>query len=126
MADDRITLSPPDPERPTPSRLYKYKRFGSDPERNQLRSILIDHKLFFSSRTKFNDPFDCLVPSFKDVPDSSMQKFISNRLRELKLARDQNEARRMSRTINLVRLQEDIQKGADAIRIFCLTPASGD
>jgi DUF2971 family protein len=121
MADDRITFSPPDPERPTPSCLYKYKRFGSDAERNQLRSILIDHKLFFSSRTKFNDPFDCLVPSFKDVPRHLIKKFIQRRSREIGIASDRNEARRFYQNFNLDKFQEDLQTEVNKIGILCLT-----
>jgi hypothetical protein len=121
MADDRITLSPPDSERPTPSRLYKYRRFGSDAERNQLRSILIDHKLFFSSRTKFNDPFDCLVPSFKDVPRHLIKKFIQRKSREIGIASDRNEARRFYQNFNLDKFQEDLQTEVNNIGILCLT-----
>jgi hypothetical protein len=121
MIDDRITLSPPDPKRPTPSVLYKYRGFERDESKEQLRSILVDHKLFFSSRTKFNDPFDCLVPSFKDVPHPLIKRFIQRRSRELGIASDRNEARRFYQNFNLDIFQEDIQRDVNKIGILCLT-----
>lgn len=122
MVDDGITLSPPDPKRPTPSRLYKYRGFDESAEsKERLRSIVVDHQLYFSTRANFNDPFDCLMPSFKDVFDASMKKYIRSRLRELGIAANRNQARGMSQRIDLNRLHEDVQKPANEIEILCLT-----
>jgi hypothetical protein len=116
-----IILMPPDPERPTPRRLYKYLAFKSDASKEQVRSILVGRTLYFSSRTKFNDPFDCFIPSFVDVPKADMLRFLANRFLRNKVAKNKSEAHDLARMIDLGRLQTDLQNDVNKIGILCLT-----
>jgi hypothetical protein len=57
--------------------LYKYQ---SCPENDRakmdwVRQILVNHTLYFSSRKLFNDPFDCVVPSFQQIPGTIIKRF---------------------------------------------------
>jgi hypothetical protein len=50
--------------------LYKYQGCpGDNHDRGEwVRQIFVEHQLFFASRTSFDDPFDCRVPSFLEIP----------------------------------------------------------
>ena len=57
--------------------LYRYQSCPyDDPERMEwIRQILVNHQLYFTSRKLFNDPFDCVVPSFQQIPGTIIKKF---------------------------------------------------
>lgn len=57
--------------------LYKYQPCPDiDHEKMEwIRQILVDHQLYFSSRRLFNDPFDCVVPSFEHISGSVIKRF---------------------------------------------------
>jgi hypothetical protein len=74
-----------DPNRPTPSHLYKYRPLNDDTSRDRLRSILVGSRLYFPSRLDFNDPFDCLFPSFFNVNRRDLTLFIKQRLKGMGL-----------------------------------------
>ena len=119
MTTEKIEL--PDPKRPTPPRLYKYRSFGNDIAKRYLRSILIDHNLHFSTRTHFNDPFDCLVPSFEDVPIRKMMRFMEARFQTARFGMRPEDARTNARRINLDKLRSDTQEAVNEAGIFSLT-----
>lgn len=108
-----------DPERPTPSRLYKYKPLTDETSRNRLRCILVDSHIYFPSRLDFNDPFDCLVPSFLNVNGRDLRRFLSQRLKRMGLVR--RDARAMAGKVDLERLRNCIQSDVDKAGMLSLT-----
>jgi hypothetical protein len=57
--------------------LYKYQACPAEGAIKQkwVRDIFFEHKLFFASRTSFNDPFDCVVPSLLQTPGNLVKRF---------------------------------------------------
>ena len=57
--------------------LYKYQACpDNDREKMEwVKQLLVNHQLFFSSRVLFNDPFDCVVPSFQQIPGTIIKRF---------------------------------------------------
>jgi len=58
--------------------LYMYQACPGDghEKKEWVRQILVDHQLFFASRRLFNDPFDCVVPSFQQIPGTILKRFV--------------------------------------------------
>jgi hypothetical protein len=46
----------------TPRKLYKYRSLTSDVDRDRVKDILLNNRLYFPTRLEFNDPFDCRIP----------------------------------------------------------------
>ena len=69
---DRVTpksRKTPDPNRPTPHALYRYRPLIDDKfDEERTKPLFVTHQLYFPSRRKLNDPFECVVPSFLDTP----------------------------------------------------------
>ena len=40
-----------------------------------VKQILVNHTLYFSSRKLFNDPFDCVVLGFQQIPGTILKRF---------------------------------------------------
>ncbi len=57
--------------------LYRYLSCPDNDQTQQerIRQILIEHKLFFASRTAFNDPFDCVVPNLSQTPSTILKRW---------------------------------------------------
>jgi hypothetical protein len=108
-----------DPKRPTPSRLYKYKPLTDGTSRERLRSSLVDSRIYFPSRLDFNDPYDCLVPSFFNVEPAEMRRFIRQRLMGMGLR--SGDAKAAARMIDLERTRNDLQDVIDKAGILSLT-----
>jgi hypothetical protein len=49
-----------------PRTLYKYRSLDSVVEQNKVKDILLNNRLYFSTRLGFNDPFDCRIPVLWD------------------------------------------------------------
>jgi hypothetical protein len=45
-----------------PPKLYKYRSMNTELEREWVRDILLNNRLFIPTRLNFNDPFDCRIP----------------------------------------------------------------
>jgi hypothetical protein len=60
--------------------LYRYQACPRDDEEKMrwVRQILVDHQLFFASRKCFNDPFDCVVPSFLQIPATILKRSVED------------------------------------------------
>jgi hypothetical protein len=58
--------------------LYKYQACPVDDQEKMgwVRQILVDHQFFFASRRSFNDPFDCVIPSFSQIPGTIVKRFV--------------------------------------------------
>jgi hypothetical protein len=58
--------------------LYKYQACQAEyPDKQAwVREILIEHKLYFTTRKSFNDPFDCVVPSLLQTPGTIIKRFV--------------------------------------------------
>jgi hypothetical protein len=57
--------------------LYKYFPCpeGDIKRMERVKQILVEHMLYFASRRDFNDPFDCTVPSFLQLPGTFMKRY---------------------------------------------------
>ena len=113
-----------DPKRPTPSHLYKYRSLNDDTSRGRLRSILVDGRRYFPSRLGFNDPFDCLCPSFFNVNRRDLLLFIRQRLKGMGMRG--GDAKASAKKIDLLRLRDDLQGDIDKTGILSLTEKPGN
>jgi Protein of unknown function (DUF2971) len=107
-----------DPKRPTPSRLYKYRPLIDATSRERLERILVYSRLYFPSRLDFNDPFDCLVPSFVNVNRKEVLKLLERRFKKMRIPGDANAA---ARSIDLEIWRKDLQSDVDQAGILSLT-----
>lgn len=54
----------------TPPHFYKYRSLSDENQRNRLRQILLEDRLYFPRADQFNDPFDCApVPVWESTGD---------------------------------------------------------
>lgn len=119
LAKDAAAAEPGlDPNRPTPSKLYKYRPL-TDATREWLRTILVENQVFFSSRLDFNDPFDCRVPSFRNVNRKDMLEFLLKRAPVKNYNRPMR--RKIAREIDFDKLRGDLQRDVDKAGILSLS-----
>ena len=57
--------------------LYRYQPLPAQDEEKKgwIKQIFVEHRLFFPSRNLFNDPFDCVVPSFLEIPGAVIKRY---------------------------------------------------
>jgi hypothetical protein len=56
--------------------LFKYHACPDYLEKQEwVKQILVEHQLFFASRKSFNDPFDCVIPNFLQLPGTNLKRF---------------------------------------------------
>lgn len=112
--------------------LYKYQ---SCPENDSakmdwVRQLLVNHTLYFSSRKLFNDPFDCVVPCFQQIPGTIIKRF-SEEFVDLKF-KDTSEVEKENLITELmsVKALEDIrnllQDEVDKAGIVCFSQVRDD
>jgi len=51
-----------------PPKLFKYRSMSTDDEQARVKDILLNNRLYFPTRSGFNDPFDCRIPVTWDNP----------------------------------------------------------
>jgi DUF2971 family protein len=112
--------------------LYKYHAFPADPDKRRLwvREILTEHKLFFATRKDFNDPFDCVVPSFLQTPGTIVKRF-AEELVTRKFPHDPpaEQLAKICKLMSIGALQgmrADIQKDVDQAGIACFSKVRDD
>jgi hypothetical protein len=86
--------------------LYKYRPLTDETSRERLRSILANSSIYFPSRLNFNDPYDCLFPSFNNVKRKDLERYTRQRLKERGLTGA--EAKAKARIIDFERLCTDV------------------
>ncbi len=103
---------------------------SDDKRQDWIRSIFVDHKLYFPCRTLFNDPFDCVMPSFSGTPSTVVKRFVEDFV-ELKFpgAPASDKAAMISKLVSaqsLEGLQKDLQHDVDQAGILCLSKIRSD
>lgn len=117
----------PDPNRPTPHALYRYRPLIDDKlDDERLKPLFVNHQLYFPSRRKLNDPFECVVPSFLDTPPHIFQQFLEEKVRKFLPNLTCNQIREKAAAIDLERLRQDIQNDVDKVGILSLTEKHDD
>ena len=117
----------PDPNGATPDSLYRYRPLIDDKiDEERIKPLFMDHQLYFPSRRKLNDPFECVVPSFLNTPLRILQRFLRNKVRRFcpNLTRDQ--VQKKAAAIDLERLRQDVQNNVDKVGILSLTEKRHD
>jgi hypothetical protein len=112
--------------------LYKYQACPDNDrvKMEWVRQILVDHQLFFSSRKLFNDPFDCVVPSFQQIPGTIIKRFAEESVdRQFKKAAEVEKDNLISKLMSAKAL-EDIRKllqdDVDKSGIVCFSRVRDD
>ena len=117
----------PDPNRPTPNALYRYRALIDDKfDQKRLKPIFVNHQLYFPSRRKLNDPFECVVSSFLDTPPRILEPFLEEKVRKSWPDLTCNQIREKAAAIDLERLGQDIQNDVDKVGILSLTERRDD
>lgn len=117
----------PDPNRPTPHTLYRYRPLIDDKfDEERLKPLFVNHQLYFPSRRKLNDPFECVVPSFLDTPPHILRQFLEEKIRKLRPDLTCNQIREKAGELDLERLRQDIQNDVDKVGILSLTEKRDD
>jgi hypothetical protein len=112
--------------------LYKYHACPeNDQDRKEwVRQILVEHQLFFPSRRCFNDPFDCVVPSFLEIPGTILERSVEEFVeRKFPNAADAEKVRMMTKLISvnsLEGLRRDLQNDVDGAGILCFCRVRDD
>jgi hypothetical protein len=86
-----------------------------------MRDILVNHRIYFPNRLEFNDPFDCVMPSFSGINQRDLRQFLAGRLEEMRVAEGRTRRRMMMKNIDLAKLQRDVQSDMDKAGILSLT-----
>ncbi len=60
------------------SRLYKYRSLASECERERVKQIVVESKIWFASPSDFNDPFDCSIRPTFDGDESMRCRYWGN------------------------------------------------
>ena len=66
-----------------PSCLYRYQNINSEITLGRLEKLLLESKIYFSSPSSFNDPFDCSLPLNYKAGKLSKMKFWKETYRKL-------------------------------------------
>ena len=112
--------------------LYKYQACpGDDQEKSWwVRQILVEHQLFFASRRCFNDPFDCIVPSFLQIPGTILKRFVEEFVeRKLPNAAEAEQVGMISKLMSvnsLEGLRKELQDDVDGAGIVCFCKVRDD
>lgn len=121
------TREMPDPHRPTPHALYRYTALIDDKfDEERLKPLFVNHQLYFPSRRKLNDPFECVVPSFLDTPPHILQPFLKHKVSKFWPDATDNQIREKIAAIDLEKLRQDIQNDVDKVGILSLTENPDD
>ena len=105
--------------------LYKYQACpGDDQEKMEwVRQILVEHQFFFASRKFFNDPFDCVVPSFLQIPGTILKRFVEEFVdRNFSNSSEVEKVRMMSKLMSVNALEDirrRLQDEVDMAGIVC-------
>jgi hypothetical protein len=110
---------------------YKYQAFpaGDGEKQRWVRDTLVEHKLFFASRTTFNDPFDCVVPCLLQTPGTFHKRYVEELLDDkFPDAPDDWRAKReqLMSVKALKGMREDVQKIIDNVGITCFCKVRDD
>ena len=111
---------------------YKYLACPeNDAERMEwVRRIIVDHQLYFSSRTLFNDPFDCVVPSFKQISGTVLKRFIEEFVDRKFVDKDETEKDQLISKLMSAKALSDIrsllQDEVDKAGIVCFSKVRDD
>jgi hypothetical protein len=119
-----------------PPKLFKYRSMSTDDDQAKVKDILLNNRLYFPTRSGFNDPFDCRIPLtwdnatpgevegllskvFKNNPPPGWNGSMEDWLRLL---------RNDDAYASLMRLdtQKAMDSEMDAIRILCLCERPDD
>src|SRR5262245_34620570 len=112
--------------------LYKYQACPEDDRvRNEwVRQILVEHKLFFPSRLSFNDPFDCVVPSFQEIPGTILKRFVEEFVeRKFSTATEAEKVQMISKSMSVNSLEgmrRDLQEVVDRAGVLCFSRVRDD
>jgi hypothetical protein len=112
--------------------LYKYQACPADDhERSEwVRQVFVEHQLFFASRTSFNDPFDCRVPSFLEIPGTILKRFVEEFVdRKFPNSAEAEKVERMARLMSvsaLEGLRKGLQEEVDRAGIVCFSKVRND
>jgi hypothetical protein len=110
--------------------LYRYVSAQGDEKQRWIEDVFLRHKLYFSSRTSFNDPFDCIVPSLLGTQGTLLKRFVEERISKLFAhASAAEQIRMMSKGLSadfLEGLRKDLQTDVDGAGILCLSKVRDD
>ena len=112
--------------------LYKYQACpDNDCEKMEwVRQIFVDHQLFFSSRTLFNDPFDCVVPSFQQIPGTIIKRFteefVDSKFKETTEVEKDNLISKLMSAKALEDIRKLLQDDVDKAGIVCFSRVRDD
>jgi hypothetical protein len=86
--------------------------------------MVFDGQLYCPSRTQFNDPFDCIAPSFDSISAKCFEEFIERRALEEFTELSMEERREKARDIKKSsheEIQRMTQELADYLGVLCLS-----
>ena len=112
--------------------LYKYQSCPAQDRKKQkwVKQILVEHKLFFSTRKSFNDPFDCVVPNLLQTPGTILKRFAEEFVeRNFPRAAETEKIAKISKLISvdsLEGLRKDLQNDVDQAGIVCFCKVRDD
>lgn len=112
--------------------MYKYQACPSDDQEKKdwVRQILVEHQLFLPSRKCFNDPFDCLVPSFLQTPATVLKRFVEERVERVSpSAAEDEKVREVLRLMSVDRLEDlhkYLQDEVDRAGVVCFSKVRDD
>jgi len=112
--------------------LYKYQACPGDDTKKmeRVRQILVEHQLFFASRRSFNDPFDCVVPSFLQIPGTILKRSVEEFVDRTFSNSSEIEKIGMMSKLMSVNALEDLRQGlqddVDKAGIVCFSKVRDD
>jgi hypothetical protein len=114
-----------------PSILYRYCPLRDvDADDKYIKPVFVEHELYFPSRLQLNDPFECIVPNFLDVPKSRLKPFIERHaapsLRGMNRNARQLTLKHLMKKESLEKARADIQSKVDQIGILSMTEMCDD
>jgi Protein of unknown function (DUF2971) len=85
--------------------------------------MIFDGQLYCSSRTQFNDPFDCIALSLEGISQKRLEEFIDRRVMEefTALSAEDRLAKARELKLNPEQIQSMAQKYADILGILSLS-----
>jgi DUF2971 family protein len=120
------TSSRPLGREPPQLRLFKYFPLNSAERESWMERLLVNHEIYFPSPKKFNDPFDCRVPSLTSQPLTALAKLAERHLQRIGAPLARPGRRKVAKEWaqngqGAIQLQEYLQKEVNKTAILSLS-----
>ena len=95
-----------------------------------VKQILVNHTLYFSSRKLFNDPFDCIVPSFQQIPGTIIKRaakeFVARKFKDAPEVEKEKYISKLMSAKALEDIRNTLQDEVDKAGIVCFSRVRDD